>query len=365
MTALLEVIFPYIVLFYVLDCFVHVKRFHLGFASHLGGRFRLKAQGLRFIGLSPVAQLFHGLHFPLFRAGQGVYLWRKGEIGPLDLYEPRNFVFVEHASLAGVKRQHEKLIISDSLALPLGDEALVGHVADWLKEMARLGPESREQAPLVFTGPASAAEQALTAHAPLLNLVRLSGLALFVAVFLLLPAALYLQVDLRLGVVGVLILFLYLLALGTALAAQWRIDRGRGRLAKLLLILLCSPVDAMHALHMLTRNLALGADWLELAARLLPSDRFREVLRREMKRLLLSRERCDNPELLAWLTAMEARYQPLLPAAGLTTDAILAPPERSDAAAGCYCPNCENEFLPTIATCPDCNLTLRTFTEEP
>ena len=122
-----------------------------------------------------------------------------------------------------------------------------------------------------------------------------------------------------------------------------------------------SPVNVLHIIAYLTKNLYFRFNYLALAAHFLPGKSFKDIVRKElllMEHLLNEIDRQDWR--VFWMFKKELTYS-LLEARSIDPVEISAAPVKQDLSALSYCPYCLTEYSKKRPSCVDCNMALKEF----
>lgn len=366
MPEVLAILFPYLVLLYLVDCIASVRSGHLIFVSHFGRHFRLKGDGAHAVGLLPTGQAMLSHNLPLFLSAGGVHLpaaesrWDR----PLRAADLRYLPWGEIVSAAS---EGPDLVINGTLSVTLPSAAAAAGTAAAIRKLAALPPATRRanaEALLADAFDLRSLDGVREKLRPPLLGVSIASSLLFLSAYAVLPLALFARsfqgrslAPLLLGM-GLA----YLLAVAAAVAARKAIDpedtSGRVRLVLLLVLL---PPGAAHVLGPLTRDLFARHDPLTIAAALLPPEGFRCAARKEMARLAFSELSPGDGELADYFRMREQAVRRLLDQAGVDAGGILAPPRKTSPESERYCPACGVEYLEGADLCADCGIPLADF----
>ncbi|MCD4675846.1 MAG: hypothetical protein K8S18_07590 [Desulfobacula sp.] len=318
----------------------------------------MKRAGIRFIGLSPSCRLYCATKFPFFVSDEGIYLWNKDDLGDCDLYEQIHFDFLLFDEVEKVECDDKDLIINGSKSVHLGSSHIANYLAKKIEILKKCSSKSRRKEHEAFFESSEDSTKTITNHHNLLFLLQFFGSVLFVYTFVILPCCLYLNTPLRLNSIISVIVFFYAIVTGLSLYAHNKICKKHKKWYLFFISLLSSPVSSIHAMHMITKDMTFGFDWVELSAYLLPPGSLKTILIKELKRIYFSKEICKSKDLMSFLQFKEKQYLPFLLNVGLKHNEILESRYKNDLTAYSYCPFCETEFLKGVYKCPDCNIKL-------
>jgi hypothetical protein len=301
MVHLIQTLLPYIVLFYVLDCFIYLKKYQVALTSHFGKKYYLKKPGLRFIGLSPFCRVFFSQTRPIFFSQDGVYIWNKPGLSDFDLYDSSSFYHVFFKEINNVECDGTRLTINHKLSIDLYLPLTANSIAErilFLKQTPSAKRLNQINSILEYDTDLKEIKKITSESNKLLSLMELLSTLLFVYIFTLIPAGLYFEQAfylkfLMISTASICFLIIFL--------SYWHLQN-RFKLSMnsvgLLIQLLLFPVSAIHVTQHLTRHLLALWDLVAVSAALLSADDFRNILIKELKRIHYSKMKCKDNELL-------------------------------------------------------------------
>jgi hypothetical protein len=305
--------------------------------------------------------VYQAINFPFFVSREGIYLWNKDDIGDCDFYEQKHFDLILFDAVEKVACDGAILKINDSKKICLSSAALANYLAETMQRLKDCAPETRNKEYNALFDRPEELKKTRACYNGLLLVLQLLGTVLFLVTFLFLPGFLYLNLALRFQFILFIVILFYTLAAGIALYVHNKVCKDTNKNILFLLTLLFSPVSAIHAIHMITKDMSFTFDWLALSAYLLPPESFKNILVNELKRIHFSKEKCSAADLMSFLRFKEKQYLPFLHDVGLKPDEVFVMPAGIDSTAYCYCPFCETGFQKGIDTCPDCDITLTKY----
>ncbi len=364
MTHLLEIIFPYLVGFYLIDCFVYLKRHQLIFSSLFGKKFTCKKGSLSLTGLSPMGHTYYSQNRPAFFSEHGVYIGNDAVNGRRGFYEEKSFVYFPFDAIGGIEASGNKTILNEREAIDWHSPVAASQFAEKVRALKKLPPAERTphiKNYLAWETDLAEIERLRHGVSPLLFILKTLSTVLFGYLFVLLPLHLYAGVPLSLPLLLAAILAVYLFILGFTHFYYKKYCSTEKRRLSLLLSLLFSPVTAIHIAPALTKYKFARFDALALSAVLLKADDFAQLMKRELLTLSCSLGKTVNKDLLNALALRRDNLMALLSSAGLSELEVFSPQVRIDPDAASYCPFCEAEFRPGIRQCPDCEFDLKSY----
>jgi hypothetical protein len=131
-----------------------------------------------------------------------------------------------------------------------------------------------------------------------------------------------------------------------------------------MLSIIFAPVNAIHILSYLTRDLYFRFNYLAVAAYFMPRDGFKESARKEMVLFDCIEKEIGRPDWLEYWRLKKKLLQGLLDQCEISLQQILTAPEKQDQTAVCYCPFCRTEYRQKRHNCIDCEIPLKEFDED-
>ncbi len=364
---ILEVLFPYIVIIYLLDCISYIKSHHLLFVSHLGKTFRHKEAGLHLVGLLPVSQAIVSHNLPLCFTSKGVYFVPDGQHHKSGIYETKDFHFIPYKDLTIVEADGKAIKINSKVSIKTPSGAIARHIIGFIKDLKVLRPSKRGEKIQSFLANSVDLQEIkalrIAYSNPIFCLQILSSV-LFVYTFIVLPLTLYSELYLYIDLFRLLIIMAlnYLLILAMTYFAHKKIYSEKvGHRVYSLLSIILSPFTAIHVLNNLTRDIYARFDYIAVAVELLPSDTFQDLMRKEMYRLIFAKSQEQKGHLVGFWRLKENLLHRLLAETGITVEEILATPKKQDESATSYCPLCGAEYRAEFDRCSDCGVKLLNF----
>ncbi|HWM90501.1 MAG TPA: hypothetical protein VN493_07005 [Thermoanaerobaculia bacterium] len=323
LVAVLRELFPFLAALYLLDGLAWLGALDILFVRWAWGWSVFEGRGLRPAGVLPLDLAFSAAGPAAISTADGL-LVPGPEVRGADVYDPERWT-----RLSQDHPEARDLRLSEAPAFDL-------HAFDL-----------------------DAARERLEAFREETQLLRVLGWGLFVLIFLLLPAVLYIHpapdrllLPLVLGIAA-----LYAATLGLTLLAGSRL---RAKRAPSLVAMLLSPMSSLRAVRELGRNLFHDFDSLTVAALLLPRERFITRARAELHGAAHAAGRGDEGWRRHWSERRQALLR-LLDRAGIAEAEALAAPAPRDLSARSWCPVCGIESRSEGGACEDCGLPLADF----
>ena len=132
----------------------------------------------------------------------------------------------------------------------------------------------------------------------------------------------------------------------------------------MLLSIILSPVNAIHVISYLTRDLYFKFNYLTLAAFFMPRDSFKELVRKEIFLIDYFENEIDRQGWRKFWKLKKELLQGMLEKCEISISEISKPPEKRDQTAIYYCPFCRTEYRKKRLHCIDCEVALKEFDQE-
>lgn len=370
MSAVLGILLPYLVLFYVVDSIRAVRKCQVLFFSRGGRPFRWRGAGLRMVGLSPAAQIIQAHCTPVGLTDEGVFLLTNdcASDSPPAGEEP---VHLRFRDMGTARAEHTTVTANGR---PLFQAPTRLGAMRWARTLDRLGRLSRQERGRHLAARTAAGFNAArlcdirSKHRRLFLPVQVCSTALFAALFCMLPLDLALG-PARFPTIDHLawgILCLYALTVAVSLPVCRRVYRTEeARRRTFLLTMFLSPVTAVHALSNLSGDLYHRFDYLTIAGAVLSRDDFADLAGRELRKIRFRLGQDMGAPLQGHWRSRERAIRGLVKKMGLSAEELTGPPERKDSAAVAYCPVCLTQYREGYRTCRDCRVPLTRPGPEP
>ena len=370
MKYVLEVLFPYIFLLYVFDCIIYVKARHVLLTSWFGKKFNLEKPGLRLAGLLPTSQTIITHNLPFHCTPDGVYAVfdPSGLNSKINQVEDFNFIKFQDMELVEVGSNTIKINNTHTIKFPSSSSARYN--AEFINKLKRLRPSEREEkikACLSDSFDLEAIKKIERSHSKYFSIIKILSSYLYVIVFIILPMVLYSSLSkyINLKALVICIFLVYFLLLVVALVTvkkRYKFDIDHR--AYTLLPVIFSPVNALHLMGYLTRDLYFSFNYLALAAYFMPRNAFKDLVRKEIFLIDYFENEIDSQDWLSYWKLKGELLQGLLGKCEISLDEISTPPEKQDQTAIYYCPFCLTEYIEKRHNCIDCEMALKDFDTE-
>ena len=366
MHYVLEVLFPFIVLLYIIDCMAYVGDHHLLFSSHFGKRYELKQPGLHLVGLLPISEAVVSHNLPIFLTSRGIYIVRGEYWAKNARYKAENLHFTGYEEVVSIEADGKVVKVNGETLIKFPSSTNAEQMRQMLQELTCLEASSRRQKIREFLDETTNLQEIRAirdTRQPLVHIKILSSI-LFVNVFGIFPLALYsgLSSYMILPVVVYLSICVYLLIVIMAYFARRTLFGTKAVQTVLVMIpTILSPVAAIHMVKKLTREIYTRFDYAAVAAALLPSEAFQSAMREELLHIAYAKGEKQNAEVNEFWSLREKALIALLAKTEIRMEQLLASPKRQDPSAVSYCPLCLSEYRIEVEKCADCGIDLREF----
>ncbi|MEZ4861084.1 MAG: hypothetical protein R3C14_07255 [Caldilineaceae bacterium] len=367
MHAVLDELFPYLLLLYLIDSVALLNVGQVFFVTQWGYAWCVNTWPGFVINPWPLGQTIVTRGLTALPTRTGLYTFVQGR-GHFDAqYQLDDFHFIAYAEVDGLEVDGATVIFNPKMRLTAASPRRAQQLVELLQSLRRAPVEARAtpiRHYLAQNTDLASIRKRYAAAVEAASVLQILSLLLVLNVFVLLPLALYGQalVVLALPRVLILIAVTYVLCLAATLYYH-RILHETTWLAAVSeqLGLFFSPVSAMRALDHVTRKLYADFEAVAVAAVLLPAADFGRLLRQELHHAQCAQQLMTCTEWVEFWVERQARLAAMGQEAGFTLDQIYAQPLRQDQGAANYCPICHSEFRANFTWCPDCQTTLQSF----
>jgi len=367
MQDVFEVLFPYLVALYVLDCIQFVSRHHLLLSSLAGRRFRLHRAGVYLTGVLPFGRTFLAHDLPLWVTTKGIYYLPANSPAPQFADQPADWQFISFRELKSLQTDGKSVTLNGDEKIKFSSAASAQRWVSLIKELQHHAPSDRANRIGALLGQTQRISRLLRLrklHAKVLSYLDMTGSLLFFGTFILLPLALYspLKHRVQFNLLIMLIAAIYLATLILAFQNHRILYTGdRSGRAQFLLSLVFSPVNAIHAGCCLTKDLYSRFDYLALCACFLSQEAFSSLIRREAIRIESHLSPAHGKDWNEFWQLKKDALNSLLTQMDVSMADITKAPEKQDPTAEWYCPACLTEYIKNAEICFDCGAALNKF----
>jgi len=367
MKYVLEVLFPYIFLLYVCDCITYVRSRHVLLTSLFGKKFDLKKSGVRLAGLLPISQtvISHNLPLHYTRDGNYVVLDDSGSNTGIDKAE--DFTFLKFEDLELIEAEGKNIKFNNTHTLKTPSAASARFQAKFANNIKKRNPADRQERIKKFLSDSydlDAIKKIDTSSSKLFTIIKILSSYLFVLVFFVLPAALFsnLLKYINLNPLLICICSVYLLLLLVSFLTLKKLYASeKDFISYTLLSIIFAPVNAIHVLSYVTKELYSRFNYLAIAAYYMPRNSFKELARKEMFLIDYLEYEIDTQDWLKCCRLKRELLIDLLDRHEISLDEISTAPEKQDHTAHFFCPFCMTEYREKRHKCLDCEMALKEF----
>jgi hypothetical protein len=360
-------IFPFLVVFFVVDGLCFVREHQVLFASPVGGFFLRRGPGLHLLGLVPTAELVVLGGPPVLVDAVGLH-WLPS---PRHRRAPGTWASVAHESIRAVAVRGAFLVIDAERhhEIACASRARARILRRDLESVRALAPNARAR---LLESLSQEASDTLALRAlreelrPAARWFRGLGVLLFVLLFLAVPACLYApEQRLAPGLTFVvsLVLLVHLVLVTLAFRQLRRDGLGTRAVLEALAPILLFPPGAVRTLSLVSGERYARFSPATAAAAWLTGSPLLRLARREHFRLTRELEEATERESLHRRREID-HWVRALATAGIDLHRIPGPTPR-DATAAAYCPLCDAEYRPHFEVCSDCGVALSPFDSRP
>jgi predicted small integral membrane protein len=367
MYNVLAVLFPYLLVFYIIDCFILLKNCQVAFFSTSGDGFHFKRSGLHPIAFSPTSEVYFSHKMPLLLSTRGIYLFAPSEENQHHRRYSASPRFLRYHGIQTCKSDENKIIINGKPEAICPNDITASQTAEFIRELIPLSENdrhSRIQTQLSVMTSWEEINKKRNETRGILDTLKLCGGVLFVEVFIAFPVIVFSELRAIVNPLYLLVLLsiTYLLTIFTAgLFISKRVGFEKKKLVISLLLSIISPVGALHLTKEFSKHSLWRFDYLTLAASLLPVRDMKTLFREELLALSHARGTAPSEDLEDSITMRENALAQLLLHRGITPDKLFSPPEKQDKSAAKYCPVCLTEYLAEAGQCSTCQIPLKAF----
>jgi len=367
MQDVFEVLFPYLVALYVLDCVQFVSRHHLLLSSLTGRRFRLHRAGVYLTGILPIGRTFLTHDLPLWVTSEGLYYLPANSPAPQIADQPSDWQFISFRDLKSLQAEGKRVTFNGDAKIIFPSVDSARRWVSLIQKLQHHAPSDRANRIGALLGQTQRTARLLRMkklHAKVLSGLELTGSLLFFGTFILLPLALYspLKHHVQFNLLIELIAAIYLATIILAFRSHRVLYIGdRSGRAQFLLSLVFSPVNAIHAGCSLTKDLYSRFDYLTLCACFLSPEALGPLIRREAIRIDSRLSPACSQDWNEFWQLKKGALNRLLKQIGVCMADIKRAPEKQDSTAEWYCPACLTEYVKNAETCFDCGAVLNKF----
>jgi len=368
MKYLLEVLFPCIVILYLIDCIAYVKKDHFLLVANFGKRFKVKRPGIRLIGILPIAKAIVLNNIKIYFTKIEICILEDDSLSDNLISEIKNYSSLEYKDITEVSTDGKDVNINGKKRIKTQSPIIAGQLSKLIESLKISDSSERGKKIEGFLEKTMNLEEIRlinTNHQKIFFGLEMLCILLFVFCFIELPILLYSNLFFFFNIYILLsyIAILYVLVIILSIFAERRIYQNRRKGSFALLSLILSPVSAIRAVSSFTRDIFAEFDYLAVAAELLPQNSFKVLIGAELARISNLRDLAHNSDLEEYWRIKEECLHNLLAKVGVPLEEILAAPQKRDVSAKTYCPVCNAEYRCGFNRCGDCGVPLKAYNE--
>ena len=335
-----------------------------------GKKFNLKESGVRLAGLLPGSQAIMSHNLPIHYTRDGIYVGRENYGSHAGIDKAEDFSFFKFEDLELIEADGKNIKFNKPHTIKTPSSAGARFHAKFLNNIKKRNPADRQEKIKTFLSDSydlDAIKKIDNSSAALLTVIKIISSCLFVLVFLGLPTALFSNLSkfINLNTLLICIFSIYLSLLLVSLLALKKLYRSeKGFTSYTLLSIIFAPVNAIHVLSYLTKDLYSRFNFLAIAAYFMPRDSFKELARKEMLLIDYFENEGGEPDWLKYWGLKKVVLTGLLDRCEISIDEISTPPEKQDHTAHYYCPFCMTEYTKMRHACVDCEMALKAYDGE-
>lgn len=367
MRDVLEVLFPYIFLLYVFDCITYVNVQHLLLTSLSGKKFALKRSGLRVAGWLPTSQTITTHNLPIYYTRDGIGGVFDRCYSNTGIFKAEDFKFIKFQDLESIEVEAKNIKLNNEHTIKTPSSSSARLTAEFINEIRILKPSDRNKRIRAFLSDCFDVDEIRkieTSKAKYFPIIKILSFYLFILTFFILPTVLYSHLSEYIHLYGLAIcifLFYFLLLVVTFLALKKLYPYDKEKRAYTLLSIIFSPVNAIHVLSYLTKDLYSRFNYIAIAAYFMPRESFKELVRKEIFLIDYFKNEIARRDWLQFLELKKKLLIGLIDTCEISLNEISTTPEKQDQTAIYYCPFCLTEYAEKRPNCIDCGMALQEF----
>jgi hypothetical protein len=366
MYAFIEVLLPYLFLFYLLEGFVLVRKGEYLLASTFGGSCRLLRAGIHLPLLFPSSRAFIGSLPRVLFGREGLFLCHDEQNLVKGIYREEDFRYFPYYAITDCTVQGRELRLNNlvSVALPpsVSLPRLTERIGDFLTapQTARAAMATKIMQDRYDL---AAAKSRWASGRTVGGRLAALGWLLFAVALMVWPVLLYgFPAPAPLFTITVIFFVAFYLGGIPALALAHRRLYGRERpCAGFLLTMLFSPMSVLHAQARLLRECFSSQASLVPAALFCTGKRLLSIAVLEANRIEIAQKYGRSSYWMEFWKQEKYNLTALLRQIAISRESLADGSRRRDESAVAQCPTCQAEFLAVINACPDCHIELQPY----
>jgi hypothetical protein len=356
----LSSLFPYICLFYVVDCISYLRKGQAVFSSVIGSSFNVKDSGVRILGLTPLSWSMCVPRLPICFTKTGVALLSYPP-------QPPNETFISYTDINELECDRHLVKINKQVFIEAPSAAAARHIAACISQLKAERIDCRLDTMQGFLAEATDLHKikALKTNCEKsVRYVRAFSTMLCFQWLVLLPLAFYTplgaSVDATILFITMMLSLVATIALTHMAHRKLYPDNAEDRMSMLAHTLLW-PISCLHVASHLARDVYLRFNYAAVGAALLPAPEAKKLIHKEMTCLEINKARTSEAAIVAYLCMQQQNMEKLCKSIGFSLEDIELLPEKKDELASSYCPVCNAEYRVGFNKCSDCDVDLRSY----
>ena len=315
----------------------------------------------------PISQTIISHNLPIYYCRDGIHaVFDEFRLdNRLDKAQDFEFIKFQDLTLIAVEGKNIKFNNTHIIKTPSSPSARFH--ADFIHKLKILEAEDRIdkiKAYLSGSYDLEAIKKIETSSSKSLAMIKILGSNLFVLVFFILPASLFSNLCkyIHLNALVICIFLTYLLLLLVALLTLKKLyPSEKDYRSYTLQSIIFSPINAIHVLSYLTKDLYVRFNYLALAAYYMPRNSFKELARKEIFQIDYFEHQIGRQDWQEFWRLKKQLLRCLLDQCEVSLQEVSKPPEKQDQTAIYYCPFCMTEYRQKRHNCIDCETALKEF----
>jgi hypothetical protein len=135
MREIFSVLFPYIVILYIIDCISYVKRDDFLFVSNFRGYFKLVNSGLCIKSISPLSRILLSRNNPVLFTSSGIYLPTSEQHCQNIFYRSEDFTFIPYHDMDTFEIDGKRVRLNHGTFINPASIAYAKHIGNFIQEL--------------------------------------------------------------------------------------------------------------------------------------------------------------------------------------------------------------------------------------
>ena len=135
MKYLLEVLFPCIVVLYLIDCIAYVRKGHFLLVASFGKRFKLKRPGIHLNGILPIAKAIVLSNIKIYFTKIGIYILEDDDLSDNLISEINHYTFLEYKDITEVSTDGKDVNINGKKRINTQSPIIAGQLGKIIQSL--------------------------------------------------------------------------------------------------------------------------------------------------------------------------------------------------------------------------------------